>query len=83
LHIRKSDGTIRQRQSASNLGGGGPVRSGRSTASSPQRRQVAPEIPASEFARIRIWVKYGMTVSQVAQVYGVAVDQVERVLRKA
>jgi len=51
--------------------------------SSPQQRQVAPEIPASEFARICTQVKYGMTVSQVAQVYGVAVDQVERVLRKA
>jgi hypothetical protein len=51
--------------------------------SSPQRRQVASEIPASESARIRTWVKYGMRVSQVAQLYGVAVDQVERVLRQA
>ena len=48
--------------------------------SGPKQWQAAPEIPASEFARICTWVKYGMTVSQV---YGVAVDQVERVLRKA
>ena len=51
--------------------------------SSPKQRRAALEIPASEFARICTWVKYGMTVSQVAQVYGVTVDQVERVLRKA
>ena len=34
--------------------------------------QVGPEIPASKFAHIRTLVKYGMTVSQVAEVYGVA-----------
>jgi hypothetical protein len=28
-------------------------------------------------------VKYGMTVAQVAKVYGAAVDEIERVLRKA
>jgi len=42
-----------------------------------------PEIPASQFARIRTWVKYGMTVFQVAQVYGVTVEEIERILRKA
>jgi hypothetical protein len=28
-------------------------------------------------------VKYGMTVAQVAEVYGVAVSEIERILRKA
>jgi hypothetical protein len=41
------------------------------------------EIPVSEFARIRTWVKYGMTASDVAQLYEVAVEEIERILRKA
>ena len=40
------------------------------------------EIPRSKFARIRGLVKYGMTVSQVAKVYEVAVDNIERILRR-
>ena len=42
----------------------------------------AREIRRSEFVRIRAWVKYGMTAAQVAQVYGVAVADIERILRK-
>ena len=52
--------------------------------------QVSPEppitpihIPSSQFARIRAWVKYGMTAAQVAGMYGVAVDAIERILRQA
>jgi hypothetical protein len=45
--------------------------------------QATPEIPASKFARIRALVKYGMTVSQVAAVYGVSVGAIERVLEEA
>jgi hypothetical protein len=41
----------------------------------------AREIPRSQFARIRAWVKYGMTIAQVAQVYSVAVGEIERILR--
>jgi hypothetical protein len=41
------------------------------------------DIPASQLARIRAWVKYGMTVAQVAEVYGVSVGEIERVLGKA
>ena len=41
----------------------------------------AGEIPRSQLARIRGWVKYGMTIAQVAQVYGVAVAEIERILR--
>jgi hypothetical protein len=40
-------------------------------------------IPRSQFARIRTWVKYGMTVSEVAEVYGAAVGDIERILRQA
>jgi hypothetical protein len=36
-----------------------------------------------EFARIRALVKYGMTVPQVAEAYGVAVGEIARILRKA
>jgi hypothetical protein len=45
--------------------------------------EMTSEIPRSKFARIRSLVKYGMTVSQVAKVYGVAVDDIERILRRA
>jgi hypothetical protein len=40
-------------------------------------------IPRSHHARIRTWVKYGLTISQVAEVYGVAVGVIERILRQA
>jgi hypothetical protein len=46
-------------------------------------QRVMPEIPSSQFARIRAWVKYGMTAAQVAGVYGVAVGAIERILRQA
>ena len=41
------------------------------------------EIPRSKFARIRGLVKYGMTVSQVAEVYGAAVGDIERIIQQA
>jgi hypothetical protein len=41
------------------------------------------EIPRSEFARIRTWVKYGMTISQVAAIYGVDSGEIGRLLGKA
>ena len=44
---------------------------------------VAPppvEIPPAHVARIRSWVKYGMKVAQVAQVYGVPAGEIERIL---
>jgi hypothetical protein len=45
--------------------------------------QTMPAIPESHFPRIRTWVKYGITVSQVAKVYGADLDEIERILRKA
>jgi hypothetical protein len=44
---------------------------------------AAREIARAQFARIRTLVKYGMTVAQVARVYGVCVGEIERILRKA
>jgi hypothetical protein len=52
------------------------------TAVSPNQPTM-PEIPVSQFARIRTWVKYGMKLSQVAQIYEVTVEEIERILRKA
>lgn len=49
---------------------------------SPQQ-QTPRAIPRSQFARIRTLVKYGMTVAQVAEVYGFAAGDVERILRDA
>ena len=41
------------------------------------------QIPRSHHARIRTWVNYGLTIPQVAEVYGVAVGVIERILRQA
>ena len=46
-------------------------------------QQTAPEISASQFRRVQTWVKYGMTVAQIAQIYGVAVGEIEQILRKS
>ena len=45
--------------------------------------RIMPEVPASQFARIRSWVKYGMTPAQVAKVYGVSAGDIERIIRNA
>ena len=45
--------------------------------------QATRAIARPQFARIRTLIKYGMTVAQVAEVYGAAVSEVERILRKA
>ena len=42
--------------------------------------ETTSSIPKSDFARIRTWLKYGMTVRQVADLYGVSADQLERTL---
>jgi hypothetical protein len=58
-----------------------PARLGELEAPVAPEPQTTPEIPRSKFARIRSLVKYGMPVSQVAKVYGVAVGEIERILR--
>jgi hypothetical protein len=40
----------------------------------PGQLQPTPKIPRSHFPRIRGWVKYGMTVGQVAEHYGAQID---------
>jgi hypothetical protein len=45
------------------------------------KQEMPPKIARAQFARIRAWVKYGMTPRQVAEVYGVAVGEIERILR--
>ena len=46
--------------------------------SSATRRRA---VPRKQFGRVRALVKYGMTVSQVAEVYGTAAGEIERILR--
>src|SRR5579875_1642859 len=53
------------------------------TAAAPPGCDPAPEIPHTHLTRIRAWLEYGMTVSQVARVYGVAAGEIERLLRQA
>ena len=38
-------------------------------------------IPRSQFARVRALVKYGMSVAETAEVYGVAAGEIECILR--
>lgn len=45
--------------------------------------QTTREIPRSQFVRIRTLAKYGMTVAQVAKVYGVAAGEIAGILRQA
>ena len=49
----------------------------------PAEPAAAPDIPEKEAARLRTLVKYGMTVSQVADLYRVSVETIERILQKA
>jgi hypothetical protein len=44
--------------------------------------RTARQIPRSHHARIRTWVQYGLTIPQVARVYGVAVGVIGRILRE-
>ena len=37
-------------------------------------------IPASQFGRVRALASYGMTQAQVAELYGVGVDEIERII---
>lgn len=37
-------------------------------------------IPPSQFGRVRALANYGMTQAQVAELYGVGVDEIERIV---
>ena len=43
--------------------------------------ETTAKIARSQFARVRTLVRYGMTARQVAEVYGVTVGEIERILR--
>ena len=45
-------------------------------------KHEAREIPASQFGRVRALTKYGMTKAQVAELYGVTVDEIDRIIRR-
>jgi len=59
-----------------------PVRHEEDKAPVDSEQRITREISKSQFARIRVWVEYGMTAAQVAGVYGVAVDVIEGILRQ-
>jgi hypothetical protein len=40
------------------------------------------EIPLSQFGRVRTLTTYGMTPAQVAELYGVAVGEIDRIIRR-
>ena len=40
------------------------------------------EIPVSQFGRVRTLTSYGMTPAQVAKLYGVAVGEIDRIIRR-
>lgn len=39
------------------------------------------DVPASQFGRVRTLTNYGMTRVQVAEFYGVTVDEIDRIIR--
>jgi len=59
-----------------------PVRKEEVAAPVDPEPRTTRQIPRSHHARIRTWVKYGMTIPQVAEVYGVAVGVIEGILRQ-
>jgi hypothetical protein len=59
-----------------------PVRNEEAAAPVNPEPPTTRQIPRSEHARIRTLVEYGLTIPQVAEVYGVAVGVIERILRQ-
>jgi hypothetical protein len=60
-----------------------PVRNEEVAAPANPEPRTRRQIPRSHHARIRTWVNYGLTIPQVARVYGVAVGVIERILGEA
>ena len=50
------------------------------TTSAAERKIVRHNIPKSEHGRIRILATYGMTMEQVAAVYDVTIDTIEKII---
>jgi hypothetical protein len=56
------------------------------TEAGPERRRAATrratgDVPSSQAGRIRALTSYGMTRTQVAELYGVTVDEIERLIK--
>lgn len=62
-----------------------PPAAPREAISAPTHLEPPPAkvLPAAHLRRIRTWVGYGMTIPQVAEIYGVEVDAIVRILRRA
>ena len=60
-----------------------PVRNEEVAAPVDPEPRTTRQIPRSHHARIRTLVKYGLTVPQVAEVYGVDVGVIERIFRQS
>jgi hypothetical protein len=41
---------------------------------------AAPSVPPWDLTQIKTWLKYGMTIAQVAQVYSLAIRDLKRLL---
>ncbi len=48
----------------------------------PAARGRSGSVLASQVGRVRALTRYGMTRTQVAELYGVSVDEIERIIRK-
>ena len=59
-----------------------PIRQETVNAPATSQAPTAPDTPAKKAARVRTLVKYGMTVSQVADVFDMPVETIERILQK-
>jgi hypothetical protein len=59
-----------------------PVRNEEVAAPVDPEPRTTREVRRSHHARIRTLVNYGLTIPQVAEVHGVAVGVIERVLRQ-
>jgi hypothetical protein len=59
-----------------------PIRHEEVEVAANSQQQTAPEIPRSQFGRIRALVRYGMSPPQVAELYGVAIGAIQSILRK-
>ena len=47
------------------------------------RTRESRKIPASQFGRVRALATYGMTRAEVAELYGVSDEEIERIIRRA
>ena len=45
-------------------------------------QRATRQIPVSQFGRVRTLTSYGMTRAQVAELYGVAVDEIDRIISR-